>query len=140
VEQARFGDRLQVSIGVDGEAAAVSIPAMCLQPLVENAVKHGASLVEGGGRVGLRAAMEDSMLHLEVTDNGPGFPAAFSLRDAPGYGLRNVAERLKGYYGDAAQLRWESEAGMTRVWLRLPCRNVPECDRRDEFDARADGG
>ena len=139
VEQARFGDRLRVTVDIVPQATLVPIPAMCIQPLVENAVRHGASLVEAGGLVELRATVEDQSLRLEVCDNGPGFPDGFSLTGSAGHGLRNVAERLRGYYGEAALLRWESGAEMTRVWLRVPCR-PPEPDRRQDFDARADRG
>jgi Histidine kinase len=120
VEQARFGDRLRVEIAIEPDAAVITIPAMCIQPLVENAVKHGASQTERGGMVGLRGALDGPALRLEVYDNGPGFPAGFSLCNSAGHGLRNVAERLRGYYGEAAELSWNSDAGMTRVWLRLP--------------------
>ena len=120
VEQARFGDRLQVAIAIDPAALRAQIPAMCIQPLVENAVKHGASLAERGGIVELRGAIEESMLHLQVCDNGPGFPPGFSLSQSEGHGLRNVAERLRGYYAGAAGLGWESAPGATRVWLRIP--------------------
>ena len=56
MEQARFGDRLQVELSVDPEAHRVSVPAMCVQPLIENAIRHGASTVEGRGFVRLRIA------------------------------------------------------------------------------------
>jgi len=117
VEKARFGDRLETQFHVDAAAGAVSIPAMTIQPLVENAIKHGVSAVEGRGRVGLRAALEGRWLAVEVTDNGPGFPAGSEL----GHGLRNIMERLNGYYGDSAKLQWECGEGGTKVWLRIPC-------------------
>jgi signal transduction histidine kinase len=123
VEQARFGERLQLWFHVSPDAALVPIPAMSIQPLVENAVKHGVSTVEGAGRVGLRAAVESGRLVVEISDNGPGFPPGFSL-DTPaaagGHGLRNVVERLRGYYGSAAQLAWDSGPAGTRVRLTIP--------------------
>jgi two-component sensor histidine kinase len=121
IEQARFGERLQVEFDVDPAAAHLPIPAMSIQPLIENAVKHGVSAVEGPGTVALRAVLEEGRLRLEVSDNGPGFPPGFSLDNGgEGHGLRNVMERLRGYYGDAARLSWESRAGGTRVVLMLP--------------------
>jgi signal transduction histidine kinase len=121
IEQARFGERLQVVFEVDPTAARIPIPAMTIQPLIENAIKHGVSACEGRGTVGLRAALEDGRLSVEVFDNGPGFPPNFSLQ-APGesHGLRNVAERLRGYYGDSARLSWESGGNRTRVALTFP--------------------
>jgi signal transduction histidine kinase len=121
IEQARFGERLRVTFDVDPAAGSISIPAMSIQPLIENAVRHGVSAVEGRGTVGLRAALEGGMLSVEVTDSGPGFPPDFCLQDdSDGHGLRNVMERLRGYYGDAARLSWESGRNGTRVVLTLP--------------------
>jgi two-component sensor histidine kinase len=125
VEEARFGERLQVKMSVDAAAGAIQVPAMSIQPLVENAIKHGTSAVEGQGRVGLSVTVNHEALCVEVCDNGPGFPPGFALA-APGsgYGLRNIAERLAGYYGDSAQLSWENHAEGTRVRLKLPRRGA----------------
>jgi len=126
VEQARFGKRLQLNIDVDPAACNTPVPAMSIQPLIENAIKHGISAGEGRGRVGLRAALSGEILRIEVTDNGPGFPAGFTLagavngQTAPRHGLRNVLERLKGYYGESAQLRWDCSENGTRVYLEIP--------------------
>jgi two-component sensor histidine kinase len=134
IEQARFGDRLQVAFEVDPNAVNLAIPAMSIQPLVENAIKHGVAAMEGPGAVGLRAALDDGHLRLEVSDSGPGFPPGFSIENGgEGHGLRNVMERLRAYYGDAARLSWESRAGGTRVVLVLP---AGEQGR----DARSDRG
>ncbi len=121
VEQARFGQRLQVEFDVDPAAGAIPVPAMSIQPLIENAIKYGASAAPGCGTVGVRAALRGDRLCVEVFDNGPGFPPGFSL-DSPvdGHGLRNIMERLRGYYGDSAQLRWESAPQGTRVFLEIP--------------------
>ena len=121
IEQARFGDRLQVEFDVDPAAAHIPIPAMSIQPLIENAIKHGVSAREGRGTVGLRAALEDGRISVEVFDSGPGFPPNFSLQArGESHGLRNVAERLRGYYGDSARLSWESVGNRTRVVLTFP--------------------
>ena len=121
IEQARFGDRLQVEFDVDPAAAHIPIPAMSIQPLIENAIKHGVSAREGRGTVGLRAALEDGRILVEVFDSGPGFPPNFSLQArGESHGLRNVAERLRGYYGDSARLSWESVGNRTRVVLTFP--------------------
>lgn len=119
VEQARFGERLRVEFGVDGAASSVPVPAMTIQPLVENAIKHGISAVEGFGKVGVKVALTGELLCVEVSDNGPGFPADFSI-GANGHGLRNVADRLAGYYGSGAQLRWENGREGTQVFLSIP--------------------
>ncbi|HUI57731.1 MAG TPA: histidine kinase [Bryobacteraceae bacterium] len=125
VEQARFGERLHVEVDVDPAAGAILIPAMSIQPLVENAIKHGVSAIEGRGTVGLRAVVQGDMLGVTVSDNGPGFPDGFTLagpdaRTGSGHGLRNIAERLRGYYSESAQLSCENDGGGARVVLRIP--------------------
>ena len=126
VEQARFGERLQTDLAVDRSAGAIPVPTMTIQPLIENAIKHGVSAVEGRGQVRLRAAVHGEFLCVEVLDNGPGFPPGYCLANptdpssSHGHGLRNVIDRLTGYYGDSAQLHWESGNSGTRVWLTIP--------------------
>jgi signal transduction histidine kinase len=67
-------------------------------------------------------APDGGSLRIEVWDNGPGFPPGFTANgDSAGYGLRNIAERLRGYYGAAASLAWGRNKGMTRVALSIPC-------------------
>jgi signal transduction histidine kinase len=119
VERARFGDRLAVEFDVDSAAGELSIPAMSVQPLVENAIKHGVSGIQARGSVRVRAALRAGRLTVEVFDNGPGFPAGFRL-SAAGHGLRNVAERIAGYRGGDARLAWESTGEGTRVWMEMP--------------------
>jgi two-component system LytT family sensor kinase len=119
VEQARFGERLHVKFGVDGAAESVRVPAMTIQPLVENAIKHGVSALEGVGMVGVNVALEGDLLCVEVSDNGPGFPPGFSIGNG-GHGLRNVADRIAGYYGNGAQLTWGSGVGGANVSLKIP--------------------
>jgi len=120
VEQARFGERLQVEFDVDPALSAIPIPTMTIQPLVENAVKHGVSL-QGSGRVVVRARLDDEALRIEVCDDGPGFPAGFSLSESTaGHSLRNVSERIGGYYDAAAPVRWENGPFGTRVSLTIP--------------------
>jgi signal transduction histidine kinase len=125
VEQARFGDRLRVSFQLDPAAASVPVPAMCIQPLVENAIRHGAAATEGSGAVALRTALENGIVRIEVCDNGPGFPPEFSLDSAAEtHGLCNVAKRLRGYYGPSARLSWECGSTGTRVWFTVLARGA----------------
>jgi hypothetical protein len=116
IEQARFGDRLHVSIEIDAAVRHEQIPAMTVQPLVENAIKHGVSVVERRGDIRIRAWDHDGRLMIEVFDNGPGFASS----NGEGHGLRNIADRLRGYYGGAAALHWENLAEGARVWLEIP--------------------
>jgi two-component system sensor histidine kinase AlgZ len=100
VEQARFGPRLAHLIEIAPDVRDRRVPAMMLQTLVENAVKHGVAAVRGEGRVEIRARADGDRLRIEVADNGPGFGRA-----APAAG-RNAAagrpglpSRLRGHFG-----------------------------------------
>lgn len=128
IEQARFGERLQVCIRVEPAAREVRIPAMIIQTLAENAIKHGVAAVRGPGSIAISACVDDSTLRVVVGDNGPGFrtdirPDALPEPSSGGYGLRNVRERLRAYYGSAARLIFgRSSAGMTEVAIDIPIR------------------
>ena len=126
VEQARFGARLAVEITVDDRAAGMLVPSMCLQPLVENALKHGVAHAEARGEIRVVCTVDDKGLTASVSDNGPGFPTGFGLGDSPGHALRNIAERLKGYYGEMGWLAWESAEGATRVSIGIPLEAAAE--------------
>jgi len=125
VEQERFGDRLVVRMGCTEEAEEVRIPAMVVQTLVENAVKHGVGGIRTQAVVEIEARVDASGISIQVRDNGPGFPATamggFAAGNG-GYGLRNIRERLQGHFGDAASLHIDrnSALGMTVVAIRLP--------------------
>jgi signal transduction histidine kinase len=138
VEQARFGERLAVEVTVYPEAAAVPVPAMCIQPLVENALRHGVSSLEGRGEVRLSVVVNGETLDIEVSDNGPGFPPGFTLASSSGHALRNIAERLKGYYGEIGQVCWDSAANLTRVRLRIPVQAAAETNGRGKSDSYPD--
>jgi signal transduction histidine kinase len=131
VEQARFGERLAVHLSVEPEALAIPVPAMCIQPLVENALRHGVSHLEGRGEVRVSCAIDGGALNIEVCDNGPGFPPAFKLAASSGHALRNIDERLKGYYGEMGKLSWHDAADLTRVSLRIPCQALAESAGRE---------
>jgi two-component system, LytTR family, sensor kinase len=139
VEQARFGDRLRVEFGVDRAAASVPVPAMSIQPLVENAIKHGISALEGSGMVSVKVALGADLLCVEVSDNGPGFPPGFSIGNG-GHGLRNVADRIAGYYGNGACLTWDSGVTGTRVLLSIPRGPIPELVKKNGGNAYSHRG
>jgi LytS/YehU family sensor histidine kinase len=125
VEQARFGDHLATRIRASEEARQMRIPAMIVQTLVENAVKHGVGRIRTQGVVEIEAAVTASGLRIAVSDNGPGFPAGATQAFPPGnggYGLRNIRERLQGHFGEAASLVIDRDTalGMTVVSLLLP--------------------
>ena len=126
VEKARFGDHLLVQLDVDDDAKGEMIPTMAIQTLVENAVKHGVAAIRGIGIVEIRAKRQGDRLCLEVLDNGPGPvsapPADEPSRDGSGYGLRNLASRLKAHYGPLGLLsiRRDPADKITVASLSLP--------------------
>ncbi len=123
VEKARFGDRLQVECVADPAAEQCLIPAMILQTLVENAIKHGVSAVRSGGTIRIAATLAGDRLSLAVADNGPGIdPDGGGRRKGTGYGLKNVRSRLAGYFGESASLKVSRDetSGMTVALIQLP--------------------
>lgn len=128
VERARFGRRLSVREAIDDEARDVEVPPLILQPVIENAVRHGISPRVEGGTVLIEARMEGDALVLAVEDDGPGVDAAH-LEDAlaGGYGLRNVRDRLRTKFGEGPWFRIEGGRGRgMRVELRIPARGRTE--------------
>jgi two-component system, LytTR family, sensor kinase len=106
IEEVRFADRLDVRVDVTEQARAVRVPRLILQPLVENAVRHGIGAKAGAGRIGISARTAQHELIVMVRDDGPG-P---SPNGNNGVGLRNTRERLKTAYGSAARLTLEHGA------------------------------
>ncbi|HEX6315037.1 MAG TPA: histidine kinase [Gemmatimonadaceae bacterium] len=97
IEQARFPDRLRYTIDASTEALETLVPPLILQPLVENAVRHGVSRASTAGRIDVRASVDNGSLSLVVSDDGPGFRQEAS--ENGGTGLRNTRERLEELYG-----------------------------------------
>jgi hypothetical protein len=126
IERARFEERLVVEIDVSPEVRGARVPPLLLQPLVENAVKHGISPMRDGGRVIVRAARargerREAMLELIVADTGRGYNAPNHGEAPTGVGLANIEQRLRHYYGDAARLTiGETPGGGTTVRIVLP--------------------
>lgn len=124
IEVVRFGhDKLQVIKELGSDSLEVMVPSMLLQPLVENSIKHGLSSKIDGGSIYLRSRIADSVLVIEVEDDGVGMTAAQSRGgwQGTGIGMANVSERLKVLYGDTAVMTIESHEGKgTLVRIRLP--------------------
>lgn len=99
IMRARFGERLTIALDLDPEASAALVPSLLLQPLVENAIRHGNAERAGRGTVAVRSRKEGNRLILEVEDDGPGDQEAAPDRP-PGLGLAATAERLRLLYGD----------------------------------------
>ncbi|MGQ0648923.1 MAG: sensor histidine kinase [Gemmatimonadaceae bacterium] len=122
IEQVRFADRLQIHIDVDAPAWNARVPYLLLQPLVENAVKHGIAAREAGGRVSIAARRDGNMLRLVVEDDGPGWVNG-PVGDEH-IGLTNTRERLRRLYGDAQHVRVDSDERGARVSVAMPFRTV----------------
>jgi two-component system LytT family sensor kinase len=136
IERARFEERLRVTIDVPRALLDLSIPTLILQPLVENAVKHGISPRRAGGEVTVSARLDESVLELRVADSGAGFEA--SARSADGVGLASVTDRLRAHYGADATFDIDSAPDRgTRIVIRLPARGT---DRRDADIAQRRAG
>ncbi|MBO3747839.1 histidine kinase [Streptosporangiaceae bacterium NEAU-GS5] len=126
LERARFGDHLQVTLRVAPEVLPVAVPFLCLQPLVENAVRHGLESKPGVGRITIVAEDEGAACRITVEDDGVGMDPellrrVFAGESGNGVGLANVDERLRQVYGDEFGLVVETapDAG-TKVTVRLP--------------------
>jgi LytS/YehU family sensor histidine kinase len=128
IEQARFEERLRVTIDVSDQARAVLLPPLLLQPLVENAVKHGITPLRSGGSVIVWARIDEQshprpMLHLSVTDTGAGVDMEeLTRRRQEGVGVSNVERRLARHYGEAAKMTIRTGVGVgtcVELWLPL---------------------
>jgi two-component system LytT family sensor kinase len=100
IERARFGERLHVTRQVASEALEVPVPSLILQPLVENAVRHGRG-DDGSIDLTLRVQPHHDEIVIAIADRGPGMPSSTPLGEGEGLGLRNVDQRLRKTYGQA---------------------------------------
>jgi sensor histidine kinase YesM len=116
VEQQRYGARLQVEWSVDDGALPLALPPLTLQPLVENALRHGIGSRLEGGRVKIKVTRHNGHLELSVTDDGVGFPARYR----EGTGLGNLRQRLATLYPERHDLDIATSADGSRVTLVLP--------------------
>ncbi|MGE0554274.1 MAG: sensor histidine kinase [Gemmatimonadales bacterium] len=133
IEATRFRDRLRAEVRVDQTALGCRVPPLILQPLVENAVRHGISATSTAGRLQVGAAVREGVLEISVVDDGPGIDAP-TRSPGSGTGLRNTRERLKQLYGDRASLVIDgsttngdrSDGTGTTILLRMPARGIDE--------------
>jgi hypothetical protein len=125
VEQVRFGDRLRLAEDIDPACADCQIPALLIQPLVENAVKHGIALIDEGGEISMVGRVEHDSLRFTIENPfDPDAPASRS-----GIGLANVRRRLDARYGNSGQLEIEAGERRYKVTLTLPIRTSPMSTR-----------
>ena len=122
IEKVRFGERLRMEEQIDDEAKRCIIPALLLQPLLENAVSHGIASMEDGGMIRLEASVRDGRLAILVeNDRDEEAP----VRKRNGGGLKNVRSRLEARYGKEATFRADADEDKFRVAMSLPAEFAP---------------
>ena len=123
IEQTRFADRLRVTVSVAPETLDALVPSLVLQPLVENAIRHGIAPRAGGGALEILASRRDAMLRLEVRDDGPGLPGTSPPKT--GVGIANTRARLEQLYGAAHRFEMTNrpEGGLA-ILLEVPYRGA----------------
>ena len=124
IQQVRFGERLRVSVDIPTDLLAAQVPSLLLQPLVENAIKHGIATRVKGGIIRVTAARADGSLSLSVYNDGPAFADDWQTRGG-GVGLANLRMRLQILYGSASDLQMK-RAGTdgVEVVVTLPLREA----------------
>jgi len=137
IMQIRFQDKLEIDIQIGDAARDALVPSLILQPLVENAVKHGVDKIAGPGKIAIRARREVDQLVLTVSDNGPG-PSRIAKLDDAGVGLANTRQRLEQLYGSAQSLTLaEAPDGGTIARILIPYRTREELRTVLVSDAQA---
>ena len=125
IQQVRFAERLQVSLDVPSELFPAQVPSLILQPMVENAIKHGIAKRVQGGAIRIAASRSNGRLTLRVYNDGPGLPAGWE-KTQTGVGISNVRTRLQNLYGDEFDLSMQNqEPGGVEVSVSVPCVFAP---------------
>lgn len=119
IQRARFGDRLQMNVHVEPDAAPALVPILLLQPIVENSIRHGLAVRATAGRIDVVGRREGPRLLIEVTDDGTisGSQAASARQ---GLGLSNTRARIEALYGTDCRLELSSSEHGTRVTINIP--------------------
>jgi two-component sensor histidine kinase len=137
IQQARFGERLRIQKEIEPDTLDASVPALILQPLVENSVRHGIEPRETGGTIFIRARREGTSLQFEIRDDGEGLKAGQLVALREGVGLSNTKARLQELYGEAHRFKitLNAEGGLT-VTVEVPWRAVTENARHSASNAQ----
>jgi LytS/YehU family sensor histidine kinase len=124
IQKVRFGDRLQVSVDIPAELLRAQVPNLLLQPLVENAIKHGIAKRVAGGTVRVAGACHNSNLCLTVYNDGPSLPTDWEATQT-GVGIGNLRTRLQILHGNESELQLRrADAGGVEVVVTLPLREA----------------
>src|SRR5262249_27557889 len=120
IQKVRFGERLQVSVDIPAELLRAQVPNLLLQPLVENAIKHGISKRVAGGTVRVAGACHNGNLRLSVYNDGPSLPTDWEATPT-GVGIGNLRTRLQILHGNGSGLQLRrADAGGVEVVVTLP--------------------
>jgi signal transduction histidine kinase len=125
IEQTRFEDRLTIGVTVEPNALDAEVPRMILQPIVENAIKHGIAGRNGGDRVQISAGRHNDRLWMQVRDNGGGLQVRTLMALRTGVGLSNTRARLDCLYGRHYRLEFTDRQGGLSVLIEIPFSGVP---------------
>ena len=128
IQRIRFGDHLKIDIRIDPDVTYAPVPCLFIQPLVENAIRHGISRRSSGGTVIVSARRVENQLEIRVVDDGIGLPAGWTLETSAGLGLSLTRDRLAGLYPNGTSrlaVRRRAEGG-TEVEIALPLGEMDE--------------
>jgi LytS/YehU family sensor histidine kinase len=129
IQKIRFGNQLKVVMDVAPDVKYAAVPSMFIQPLVENAIRHGISRRAAGGTVIVHAAAKDGQLEIRVLDDGVGLPRGWTLESSEGLGLSITRQRIEGLHPNGASsfvVKNREEGGGAAVEVVLPLRLVGE--------------
>ena len=137
IEQIRFQDRLRVEILSDPAIQDAAVPQMGLQPIVENAIRHGIGRSSTAGKIRISANRINDSLEIKVQDDGPGLDPA-TLSEGRGIGLSNIVTRLTQLYGESAKLAIENGvSGGAVVTMILPYHLISEPSEQEVMEIHA---
>jgi LytS/YehU family sensor histidine kinase len=127
IQEMRFSDRLRIELDIDPATSKALVPNLILQPLTENALRHGIGRSAASGMVGIRSVVEDGHLRLTVYDNGAGLPDDWQLKGSAGIGLANTVARLQQLYDDDHQFDIRNrESGGVEAVIVMPLRTASQ--------------
>lgn len=123
IQEMRFSDRLRIELNIDPSTTKALVPNLILQPLTENALRHGIARSAASGVIGIDSRVEDGQLRLMVYDNGAGLPDDWQMKGSAGIGLANTAARLQQLYDDNHQFDIRNrDGGGVEVVITMPLR------------------